>query len=100
LLICVGVIRFRRLAPAAVRPYRVPGGTVTAGLAALVCLWMVAWGLIEPALATGVPIEWLVLGGWAALGAVMWAIAGATRGSLTETERRRLVVGDTAKELA
>jgi hypothetical protein len=31
---------------------------------------------------------------------VMWAIAGATRGSLTETERRRLVVGDTAKELA
>jgi len=98
LLICLGVIRFRRIAPGISRPYQVPGGTITAGLAALVCLWMVAWALIEPALARTVPLEWLVLGGWAALGAVMWAVAGTSRGSLTETERHRLIVGDVGKE--
>jgi amino acid transporter len=100
LLICVGVIRFRRTAPDVVRPYRVPGGTITAGLAAAVCLWMVGWAVIEPALINRLPLEWVVLGGWAALGALMWTIAGATRGSLTETERHRLVVGDAAKEPA
>lgn len=100
LLVCVGVIRFRRLAPHVARPYQVPGGTITAGLAAFVCVWMVAWALIEPALAGTVPLEWLVLGGWAILGAAMWVFAGATRGSLTEMERHRLVVGEVVKERA
>ena len=99
LLICIGVIRFRRAAPAVDRPYRVPGGTLTAGLAAAVCLWMVAWALVEPFLAGGAPLEWLVLGGWGALGAALWATGGATRGTLTEEERHRLVVGDVAKDL-
>jgi amino acid transporter len=100
LLICLGVIRFRRTAPEVARPYKVPGGAITAGLAAAVCLWMVAWGLIEPALTTRIPLEWIVLCGWAALGAVMWTMAGATRGSLTEKERYRVVVGGAAKEPA
>jgi basic amino acid/polyamine antiporter, APA family len=99
LLICVGVIRFRRAAPEIDRPYRVPGGAVTAGLAAAVCFWMVAWALIEPALAGGVPLEWIVLGGWGVLGALLWALGGATRGTLSEQERQRLVVGDVAKDL-
>ena len=99
LLICVGVIRYRRIDPSAPRPYRVPGGSATAALAAAVCVWMVAWALIEPALSGGVPLEWLVLGGWGALGAAMWTVAGTDRGSLTETERRRLVVG-AANEVA
>jgi APA family basic amino acid/polyamine antiporter len=100
LLICVGVIRFRHMAPDVARPYQVPGGPITAGLAAAVCLWMVAWALIEPAFAPGVPLEWLVLGGWAALGVVMWTVAGTARGSLTERERHSLVVGTVAKEHA
>jgi amino acid transporter len=100
LLVCVGVIRYRRISPDTERPYRVPGGSVTAGLAAAICLWMVAWALIEPGLSTRVPLEWVVLGGWTALGALMWAFVGATRGSLSESERYRLVVGEIAKEPA
>jgi basic amino acid/polyamine antiporter, APA family len=100
LLICIGVIRFRRVAPDVPRPYQVPGGSVTAALAAIVCLWMVAWALIEPALAGGVPPEWLVLGGWTALGAMMWTIARRARSSLTEAERHRLIVGAVANEHA
>jgi basic amino acid/polyamine antiporter, APA family len=100
LLICVGVVRFRRMSPHVPRPYRVPGGSVTAALAAGVCLWMVAWALIEPALGGGVPLEWVVLGGWAALGALMWTVARSTRGSLTERERHQLIVEGVEKEPA
>ncbi len=100
LLICIGVIRFRRIAPDVARPYRVPGGRITAALAAGVCLWMVMWALIEPGLRGGVPLEWLVLGGWAAIGAVLWVAAAATRRSITEAERHRLIVGDMAREPA
>jgi hypothetical protein len=56
--------------------------------------------LIEPALAGGVPPEWLVLGGWTALGAMMWTIARRARSSLTEAERHRLIVGAVANEHA
>jgi amino acid transporter len=100
LLICLGVIRFRRIAPDVARPYRVPGGSVTAAIAAAVCLWMVAWGLIEPALAGGIAPEWLVLGAWAALGALMWTVARGARSSLTEAERHRLVVDAATNEQA
>jgi basic amino acid/polyamine antiporter, APA family len=100
LLICLGVIRFRRLAPDVPRPYRVPGGRVTAAVAAAVCAWMVVWAVIEPGLSAGLPLEWIVLVGWAGLGGVMWSVAGRTRASLSETERYRVVVGDAAKELA
>jgi amino acid transporter len=100
LLICVGVIRFRRLAPDVPRPYRVPGGRVTAAVAAAVCAWMVVWAVIEPGLSAGLPLEWIVLVGWAGLGGVMWSVAGRTRASLSETERYRVVVGDASKELA
>jgi amino acid transporter len=100
LLICMGVIRFRRIAPEVERPYQVPGGPITAGVAAAVCLWMVAWALVEPAFAPGVPLEWLVLAGWAALGAVMWTLARTARGTLSEPERHQLVVGGVAKEHA
>ena len=100
LLICLGVVRYRRTAPDAPRPYRVPGGSATAWLGAAVCLWMVGWTLIEPALGGSIPLEWIVLGSWAALGGVMWIMARATRGSLSESERYRLIVGGVEKEPA
>jgi amino acid transporter len=100
LLMCIGVVRFRRTDPDAERPSRVPGGSVTAALAAVVCLWMVAWALVEPALSGAVPLEWLALGGWSVLGAVLWRAARHTRRAVDEPERRRLIVGTAARELA
>jgi basic amino acid/polyamine antiporter, APA family len=99
LLICIGVIRFRNTHPNAERPYKVPGGKLTAGLAALVCSWMVGWALIEPA-RSGLPLEWLVLGAWSVLGAVLWLLASRTRRSVDEPERRRLLMSTAAKEPA
>ncbi len=92
LLICIGVVRYRRVAPDVVRPYRVPGGSLTAGLAAIVCVLMVVWALVEPALTGGVPLEWIVLGGWSVLGAILWVAAGRTRTVIDETERLGLIV--------
>ena len=69
LLVCIGVIRYRRMSPEAVRPYRVAGGSATAAAASIVCLWMVGWALIEPAFGSGIPVEWYVLGGWGVAGA-------------------------------
>lgn len=98
LLICIGVVRFRRTSPATERPYRVPGGSVTAVLAAAVCSSMIGWALFEPALAGGLPLEWLVLGGWSVVGAALWLTASRTRRSVQESERERLIVGTVVKE--
>jgi amino acid transporter len=100
LLICIGVIRFRRTNPAAERPYRVPGGNLTAAVAAGVCSWMVGWALVEPALVRSPPLEWVVLGSWTILGAVLWITAGRTRRSVSEPERERLIVSAAVKEPA
>jgi len=98
LLMCIGVVRYRRTNPAAERPYRVPGGSVTAVLAAAVCLCMIGWALIEPALSGGLPLEWLVLGGWGLVGAALWRTASRTRRSVDESERQRLMLNTVAKD--
>jgi len=99
-LVCAGVVRFRRSDPAAERPYRVPGGNATAMLGAAVCLAMIGWALVEPALSGGVPLEWLVLGAWSLFGAALWLTAGPTRRSISEPERHRLIAGNLAKDPA
>jgi amino acid transporter len=100
LLMCIGVIRFKRTHPEVERPFRVPGGNMTAGLAAAVCAWMVGWALFEPALSglSALALEWVVLGAWGVLGAVLWLTATRTRRSVDEPERRRLLMSAAAKE--
>ena len=99
LLISVGVIKLRRTQPDRPRPFRVPGGVVTASLAALGSALALVLALYEPYVRAGrvVPLEWILFLGWGALGACLWFYASKVRNSVTEPERRQLILGRAAQ---
>ena len=96
LLTCVGVVKLRLQKPDAPRPFRVPGGIVAAGAAAVVCL-----GLLFPvtfyqpyvAAQGAFPIEWIFLLVWAFLGVLLWFVSRKIRGSISEEQRRAIMLG-------
>ena len=95
LLVSIAVIKLRRERPDLPRPYRVPGGIVTAGLAALGSAAAVGLAVYEPYRAAGkMPLEWWLVLGWSVLGAFFWAGSRAVRQAVPETERRVLILGD------
>ena len=81
LVVCVGVLRVRRAYPAVERPYRVPGGQATAFVASVAAAGMILLSLQGPATAARgrIPLEWLVLAAWSAIGAGVWAITRRQR---------------------
>jgi hypothetical protein len=42
------------------------------------------------------PLEWVVLASWLALGGIFWAAARRIRGNVSEAERRSIIVGEVA----
>lgn len=99
-LSCLGVIKMRRARPEEHRPYRVPGGTVTAGAAAAGALFIVCLSLYQPyANARGAfPLEWSLFLGWAILGALFWALAYKIRRAVDEPRRHDLILGGATLE--
>ena len=97
-LFCIiswGVIILRRRAPAAARPYRVPGGPVIPVIATLFAGAMSVVAFIQPYFATdGAPMEWWIIAGWLLLGAALWRHARDVRKSVTEAEREKLILED------
>jgi basic amino acid/polyamine antiporter, APA family len=66
---CCAVLRLRRTQPQLDRPYRVLGGRFTMLLAILSTASMAMLSLLEPAVrARGIPLEWILLASWSALG--------------------------------
>ena len=98
LLICLGVIKLRRTQPEQPRPYRVPGGVVTAALAVAGALFMLFLSLYQPYVdAKGrFPLEWSCLLAWGVLGAIFWVVAKKIRGGVTEQQRRKLIIESSA----
>lgn len=95
MLVCWGVIRLRATRPDLDRPYRVPGGRVTAGLALLAGAGFSFLAAREPYLgADGIPLEWWIVLAAILLGCVFWFIGARGRSAIDEVERRRLIVGD------
>lgn len=94
-LTCVGLIRLRRTHPDRPRPYRAPGGAVTAAVAASGAAFMLALSLYQPyAAARGrVPLEWVIFAVWGLLGVASWMLGAGRRGEVSEVERRRLILG-------
>ncbi|MEW5797242.1 MAG: amino acid permease [Candidatus Zixiibacteriota bacterium] len=72
-LVCAGVIILRIKDPARPRPFRAPGGIVTAILGIIFCGWLMA-GLDE--------VTWLRFFGWLALGIIIYWLYGSRRSKL------------------
>ncbi len=87
------LIQLRRTRPHAVRPYRAPGGSLTAGLAVAGSIFILLLAINQLFLKpTGVSTEGVVLGTWVVLGAVFWRLARRPREALTGAERRKLIL--------
>ena len=96
-LVAYAVIRMRRLEPDRHRPYRMPGGAITAtgALVATLSMFIESMYLAWEGRVTSVPIEWQILLGWMMLGLLSWALAAPTRAAVTQAEQRRLIMGST-----
>jgi amino acid transporter len=94
LLICLGVLKLRRQQPERERPYRVPGGKATAGLALAGSVFMLFLSLYQPWVDAGghFPLEWFFFLAWGLLGAIFWLVAKKVRGGMTEQQRRELII--------
>lgn len=92
-LVSFGVLRHRRRASAP-GGYRVPGGTVLVWIAALFSVWLIGLSLLQQRMDAhgALPMEWLLLGVLALLTLLNWWRTGATRGALTEAQRRGLIL--------
>jgi len=93
-IVSLGVIKLRRTRPDATRPYKVPGGVPTAGAAALAAGLFVVLALLDPyEPGGGIPTVWLLLVICLALGGVFWFASARHRKTVSESERRTLIMG-------
>jgi amino acid transporter len=94
-LTCLAMIRLRRKAPDKQRPFRAPGGLVTAWIAIAGAALSLGLSLYQPYVdAKGrVPLEWVLLAMWLALGALFWFGAARMRARIGAQERRAMIMG-------
>ncbi len=94
-LVSIGVVKLRVTRPNARRPYRVPGGVVTAIGSALAAGLFVALALGDPyEPGRGIPVAWMVLIACLVLGVLFWFASRRLRASVTEPQRRQLILGN------
>lgn len=94
LVAALALIRLRRTAPDRPRSYRIPGGVVTAGVAALGSLFLLASSLRQHWLDAkgGFPLEWLVIAVWTAIGVVLYRRTAPGRAAIGERGLERLML--------
>jgi len=95
LLTSLGVIRLRTTRADSARPYRVPGGRITAAAGASGSLLMLLLSLYLPYRGAGgrVPIEWIVFLAWAVAGVAFWLMGASIREKMSDSERRKRILG-------
>jgi amino acid transporter len=76
LLVAILVLRLRRTRPDLERPYRTPGGRTIPLAAAAYAVCMLGLALRQSYLdaSGGIPVELVLLGGWALVGALFWQV--------------------------
>lgn len=96
LLTSATVLKLRLTAPDRPRPYRLRFGLPVAAAATLGSLGLMVAALRDPWVAAQgrVPFEWILLAGWAGLGALLWFVNGAARTALPADQRRALILGE------
>jgi amino acid transporter len=89
-------LRLRHTRPDLPRPYRMPGGRITAVLAVAGSIFVLFLALYQPWIDSrgAFPLEWTVLLSWTVLGGVFWLLARRVRDQADESERRRLILGE------
>jgi len=94
LLIALAVIRLRRTRPNEARPYRIPGGLIVPALAAMLAGTMMVISVQQQYRRSpdGIPLEWMLLAGWALVGVGAWIGGRRVRASVSEAERRALML--------
>ncbi|MBX9574483.1 MAG: amino acid permease [Caulobacteraceae bacterium] len=101
-IVCFSVIMLRIRHPEMPRPFKVPGGIFTAVLGILACLFLASQNLIPmfQHAAEDNPLPLMLLGGYAAVGAVIYIIYGFWNSKLAKgidiTEETRLSTPDRA----
>lgn len=95
LLVCLGIIKLRRKKPDLPRPYRVPGGKITAAFGGIISLFVFCLSIYQPYASSHgrFPLEWAIILGWAVVGLLFWIGAQKIRSKISEKERRRLILG-------
>jgi amino acid transporter len=91
---CLGVIKLRQRLPDKFWPYRIPGGKVIPFIGILFCVFLFFLTLYQPfKLANNkFPMEWAFIIFWLILGIIFWAITRKVRTSISESERRKLIL--------
>lgn len=94
LLVSAGLIRLRKTQPDMERPYTVPCGSLIPCLAVVMCLSMLGISLLEPYLSSErvVPVEWILLVSWLALGYFFWGYDRKARGTIDAERRREMIL--------
>lgn len=80
-LCCASVFVLRRK-QAQVPEFVVPGGNIVIGFAFLAALGMAVSALLTPLLRSAFPVDYVILGGWAGLGALTLALRGRAHGGI------------------
>lgn len=91
-IVCFGVLQHRRAVPC-IGAYRVPGGIGVVWAALLLSLNLIGLSLLQQYKDAGnrLPPEWWLMLGCAVLGWISWLSTSASRGRLSEPERRRII---------
>ena len=95
LVAALSLLRLRRTAPERPRPYRTPAAPLVATIAALGSTFLLASSFHQHWVDArgGVPIEWIVIGVWAAIGLALYRRSAPDRAALGEPRIRRAVLG-------
>lgn len=91
ILVCIGLIRLRRVNPELPRPFRLPFGIPIAVLTIALSLPVLVYGILEPYGSDGVPIQWIILVTWALLGVAAWFAGSGWRRGISDEERTRRI---------
>ena len=97
--VSMSVLKLRRSAPNATRPFRVPGGSVIPLIAAMGSAAMIIAMLLPGSpVALSWPREILIVGCMLAVGALLWRLGAKSRVSASDSERDYLILGIAGQE--
>lgn len=98
-LVCIGLLRLRRIMPDKPRPFKVPYGAIIPVSAVVASCFMLFLALYQPLMVDdkSMPIEWMIIIFWSVIGMAFWMLTSGFRTSIDEDIRRnRIITGQSA----